>query len=334
MNPIARMDAADDCPGTDYHGRPTHRLVGEHLWVEVLATAGPRIIRLGLAGSTRNLLAETPDSGWETPSGRYELFGGHRLWFAPEDPDRVAVPDGHGLDVEMFPDGIRLTGMAEAPTGLVRSMALRLEPGRALMEVRHELRNIGTRTIELAPWAITQLPLGGTVVLPQRVATPGHHVHPNRMLVLWPYTSWEDPRFHPRDGLITVEAKAGPNLKLGYFNDAGWVAYANDGAVLIRRFEPRIGQSHPDLGCNVEVFIGGRFLELETLGPLTALAPDASVALVEHWEVVAADPAIDGFDIRAIADRADHAAATGALAAVPRPIARPIPAPSVHGQAS
>ena len=57
-------------------------------------TAGPRIVRLGLAGSDRNLLAETPDLGWETPHGRYELFGGHRLWFAPEDPDRVAVPDG------------------------------------------------------------------------------------------------------------------------------------------------------------------------------------------------------------------------------------------------
>ena len=72
----------------EYHGRPTRRLDGDRLWVEVLATAGPRIVRLGLAGSGDNLLAETPDIGWETPTGRYELFGGHRLWFAPEDPDR------------------------------------------------------------------------------------------------------------------------------------------------------------------------------------------------------------------------------------------------------
>ena len=304
MRSSARIAGGDDCLGTDYHGHPTHRLVGERLWVEVLATAGPRILRLGLTGSTRNLLAETPDSGWETPNGRYELFGGHRLWFAPEDPDRVAIPDGRGLDVDLLSDGIRLTGMAEEPTGLVRSMVLRFAPGRASMEVCHELHNVGGRTVELAPWAITQLPLGGTVVLPQVVATHGHHVRPNRMLVLWPYTSWEDPRFRPRDGLMTVDARAGSNLKLGYFNDAGWIGYANDGAVLIRRFEPRPGQPHPDLGCNVEVYVGGRFLELEVLGPLTALAPDDTVTLVEHWQVEAVDPAIDGFEVRAMADGA------------------------------
>ena len=133
MTGTIRRHRARRSPGHDYHGHATRRLASEHLWVDVLATAGPRIVRLGLAGSTRNLLAETPDLGWETPHGRYELFGGHRLWFAPEDPDRVAVPDGHGLAVDAEPGGIRLTGLAEPPTGLVRSMTLRLlEPaGRA-----------------------------------------------------------------------------------------------------------------------------------------------------------------------------------------------------------
>ncbi len=81
----------------DYHVRPTKRLESDTLRVEVLAEAGPRIVRLGFAGSSENLLAETPDIGWQTPLGRYELFGGHRLWFAPEDPERVAVPDSRGL---------------------------------------------------------------------------------------------------------------------------------------------------------------------------------------------------------------------------------------------
>lgn len=305
----------DASSGTDYHGHATRRLVSEHLWVDVLATAGPRIIRLGLTGSTRNLLAETPDIGWETPYGRYELLGGHRLWFAPEDPDRVAVPDGRGLQVDLEPDGIRLTGLAEQPTGLVRSMTLRLSHGRASLELRHELRNVGDRPIELAPWSITQLPLGGTVLLPQCPATPGHHVRPNRTLVLWPYTNWEDPRFRPRDGLLTLDAEAGPSLKLGYFNDAGWVGYVRDGAVLVRRFEPQSGQPHPDLGCNVEIYIGGRFLELELLGPLTELAPTSTVALVEHWEVVAVDPIVDGADLRTLAERIDRAEhASGELA--------------------
>jgi hypothetical protein len=302
--------APDDPPGADYHGHATRRLAGAHLWLDVLATAGPRIVRLGLAGSDRNLLAETPDDGWETPHGRYELFGGHRLWFAPEDPDRVAVPDGHGLVVSAVPGGTRLTGLAEEPTGLVRSMTIRLSASVAAFELRHELRNVGAKPIELAPWSITQLPLGGTVLLPQRAATPGHHVRPNRTLVLWPYTSWEDARFRPRDGLLTLHAIAGPSLKLGYLNDAGWVGYVRDGALLVRRFEPVHGRPHPDLGCNVETYIGAHYLELELLGPLTRVEPGGSVVLIEDWEIKQAD----GADAHALARQIEGAGRGSPLA--------------------
>jgi hypothetical protein len=287
----------------DYHGSPTQRLASDYLWVDVLSTAGPRIVRLGLSGSARNLLAETPDLGWETPHGRYELYGGHRLWFAPEDPSLVAVPDGQGLAVTAEPGGVRLTGLAEAPTGLVRSMTLHLSSRRAELEVCHELRNIADRPIELAHWSITQLPLGGTVLLPQPAATPGHHVHPNRMLVLWPYTSWEDPRLAPRDGLLTLNAAPGPDLKVGYFNEAGWVGYLRDGVVLVRRFEPLAERRHPDLGCNVETYIGGRFLELEILGPLSVLGPGATAVLVERWEVMEVAPIAGGADLHELAAR-------------------------------
>jgi hypothetical protein len=293
----------DDRSVDDFHGHDIRRLANEHLWIDVLANAGPRIVRLGLAGSTANILAETPSDGWDTPHGRYELYGGHRLWFAPEDPDRVAVPDGHGLVIEPEAEGIRLTGLAEAPTGLIRSMTVRLDPTRAALEVRHGLENVGVEPLELAPWSITQLPLGGTVLLPQRPAILGHHVHPNRTLVLWPYTSWEDPRFRPRDGLLTLDALAGPDLKLGYFNDAGWVAYVRDDASLVRRFEPLPGQPHPDMGCNVEVYVGDRYLELELLGPLATLAPGSTVTLVERWEIGRLDALVHRGDVRAMAAR-------------------------------
>ncbi|HTC85098.1 MAG TPA: hypothetical protein VK656_00230 [Candidatus Acidoferrum sp.] len=271
----------------EYHGRPTRRLASDHLWVDVLATAGPRIVRLGLTGSGVNLLAETPDEGWETPNGRYELFGGHRLWFAPEDPDRVAVPDTDGLDLAIEKAGIRLTGAVEPVTGLVRSISLRLDPDAAVLELDHELCNVGTRPIELSPWAITQLPLGGTVILPQPAAKDGHHVRPNRSLVLWPYTSWEDDRLDMRDGSMLVHARPGRRLKLGYFNEAGWVGYLRDGALLVRRFEPAVGRRHPDLGCNVETYCHDRFLELELLGPLAEIAPGTSVVQTERWQVSA-----------------------------------------------
>jgi hypothetical protein len=67
--------STDDSIGGACYGRNTRRISSADLWVEVLATAGPRIVRLGRAGSSRNLLAETPGAGWETPHGRCELFG-------------------------------------------------------------------------------------------------------------------------------------------------------------------------------------------------------------------------------------------------------------------
>ncbi len=83
------------------------------------------------------------------------------------------------------------------------------------------------------------------MLLPQPRAVPGHHVHPNRTLVLWPYTSWEDPRFRPLDGLLTIDARTGPNLKLGIVNEAGWIGYLRDGIGLVRRLSRSPGGRIP-----------------------------------------------------------------------------------------
>ena len=269
----------------NYHGRPSLRLASPSLWLEVLAVGGPRLVRVGLAGSSMNLLAETPDLGWETAHGRYELLGGHRLWFAPDDPEIVAVPDAEGLVVEPAGGGVRLRGRQEPSTGLVRSLEIHLHPTEPSFTICHDLANHGPDPIELAPWSITQLPLGGRVFLPQPRASAGHRVHPNRNLVLWPYTSWEDRRILIRDGFVVVEATPGDDLKVGCFSDVGWVAYERDGIVLIRRFAPALGKRHPDLECNVETYCGPVYLELEVLGPLRSVSPGASTTLQERWEI-------------------------------------------------
>ena len=139
-------------------------------------------------------------------------------------------------------------------------------------------------------------------------AAAGHFVRPNRTLVLWPYTSWEDPRFRPKDGLLTLDGDAGTHFKLGYFNEYGWVAYARDGVLLVRRFDPQPGQPHPDLGCNAETYIGARYVELELLGPLVRIDPGSSAMLVERWQVAEADPAASSADLQVAAQELADAA--------------------------
>ena len=70
-------------------------------------------------------------------------------------------------------------------------------------------------------------------------------------------------------------------------NHHGWIGYLRAGILFVKRFEPRADQPHADMGCNVEVYCGERFIELETLAPLSRLESGQSVTHVETWELYA-----------------------------------------------
>ncbi len=269
----------------DFHGQPARSLANPHVRLDFLAEAGPRLVRLFLAGSTVNLLAEAPDLSWETPYGDYCLYGGHRLWHAPEAFPRTYLPDSEGLTIDEFEGGVRLRQPTERVTGIQKSLELRLEPDRPALTVQHSLHNVGLWPVELAPWAITQTPLGGVAVLPQQAPVPSQYL-PNRQLNLWSYTSWRDPRLHLDDDLLLIDGQVHEQpLKIGYFNHAGWMGYLLDDIFFVKRFIPQPALPHADLHSNCEVYVWNRFLELETLGPLTTLEPGAAVVHVESWEL-------------------------------------------------
>jgi hypothetical protein len=52
----------------------------------------------------------------------------------------------------------------------------------------------------------------------------------------------------------------------------------------VKRYEAVAGPAaYPDFGCTFETFTNADILELETLGPLTTLAPGESVSHTERW---------------------------------------------------
>jgi hypothetical protein len=269
-------------PG-DFHGRPTRRLESGHCWIEVLVGGGPRIVRLGLPGR-ENILAESPDVGWDAGYGRFELLGGHRLWFAPETPE-CSVPDSAGLELVAAPSGALLIGAVQEPTGLRKEMDIWLDPQSAAVSVRHTFRNEGVRTLELSPWPITQLRLGGVAVVPQPAAVTEHAMKPNRLLVIWPYASWLDDRLSLGEKGLTVAGRSGSQFKIGCLSAAGTIAYLREGLLFVKRFDPAVDAPHADLGTNVQIYCDAGSIELETLGPLVRLAPGDSTSHDEHWEL-------------------------------------------------
>lgn len=270
----------------DYYGWRTLGIENDFLRLEFLADAGPRLVRLFLRDHAENWFAETPDKKVTTDLGDYYFRGGHRLWCAPEKIPQTYYPDNAPIRIEFLAEGVSLQQPPESTTGIRKQIDIRLLPGRAALTLSHQIENTGTQAIELAPWAITQLKLGGVALLPQTLGvTDVHGLLPNRNIVLWSYTRLNDARLELHDQVIRVHARAQlPPCKIGYLNRIGWLAYWRDNILFVKRFTPQPNALHPDLNCNAEVYCNDEFIELETLAPLVLLAPGARVSHDEIWE--------------------------------------------------
>jgi hypothetical protein len=260
-------------------------LKNEFLQIEY-RTDALRILGLTPAGKT-NLLADMSDAASiPTPYGDFRFFGGHRLWHSPEAMPRTYIPDSP-VTITELPDGVILESQTEPGTGIRKRIEIHLAFDGPSLVLTHTLINDGLWSVELAPWAITQFRLGGTVILPMPVGNAdAAGLLPNRQISLWPYARINDPRLSLRDDFILFHADALlPSFKLGYFNPHGWLAYYVDGMLFRKTFNAQAHATYPDNNCNAEIYCNDQFIELESLGPLTKLEPGASVSHHEMWDI-------------------------------------------------
>lgn len=273
----------------DFHGHPVETIDNGKIKLSYLTDIGPRIIGMS-ANDSANLFAELPHLTSETQHGAYHFLGGHRLWRAPESFEHTYVPD-QAVSIERSENRVLISATPEPHSGLVKSVEIQLAEGKASATITHTFTNTAASSTSVSPWALSMLRQGGAMLLPQPAATEGEAaLLPNRRLVLWPYTHITDPRLKLGDDFVFVRAQpAMPPIKIGYYNAHGWAAYMLDGWLLVKRFSVKPAEDHPDGGSNVEVYCNDLFIELETLGPLTSLAPGASLTHVENWELLRAD---------------------------------------------
>jgi len=271
---------------SNFYGYPTRHLSSRLLELDCLETAGPRIVRLHYKGSP-NLLAEVPNIYTPTPYGDYHYMGGHRLWHAPEAMPRSYIPDNDGLTIIEINDGLILDGKTEPGTSIHKQIEIHLHPDHPTVSLTHTLVNQGLWDVEISPWALTMFRLGGTVILPtQDGQTSLNGLLPNRHFSLWPYSHINDPRLRLEDEFILLNAKPNlPSFKIGTFDPLGWVAYWLDGILFRKSFNVYPDFTYPDFNCNAETYCDSDFVELESLAPLTKLAPGDSVRHSETWEL-------------------------------------------------
>lgn len=264
-------------------GQECVSLENETLKLLVTQFVGPRILSLRFAGG-ENIMAELQDLAMDCPgNGTFHFYGGHRLWHAPEEPSRTYLPDDLPVDISTFQNGLRATQQTEPQTGLQKSIEIQLTADSAQVVVTHRLTNHNMWDVTCAPWAITQLKPGGTAIFPQIKTDTG--VLPNRSLALWHYTDMTNPNVHWGSNYILLQANMTSAFKIGFPNPRGWQAYWLNGTLFVKHAEYNAQAEYYDFGCSSESYCNDKFIELETLAPITTIAPGATASHVETWDL-------------------------------------------------
>ncbi|MBU4483462.1 MAG: hypothetical protein KKG62_05095 [Actinobacteria bacterium] len=255
--------------------------------VEIIITTdvGPRIVRFGFVGD-QNLFREFKQQQGKTGGDKWLIYGGHRLWHAPEVKPRTYFPDNNPVNYNWNGKTLRLIQSIEATTGIQKEMEINLGSNNNNVRILHRLVNKNLWGIEIAPWALSVMAQGGRAIIPQEPYQSGEeNLLPVRPLVLWSYTEMKDPRFIW--GTKFIQVKQNPNAntyqKIGVLNTLGWAAYYLDGQLFVKRYNYNPEARYPDFGVNTEIYTNPEILEVETLGGMKKVPPGESVEHVENW---------------------------------------------------
>ncbi|MBI5032702.1 MAG: hypothetical protein HZB51_19435 [Chloroflexi bacterium] len=263
------------------------RLSDDDLELVITLDVGPRIIRLGTPGG-QNLFKEFDDQMGKTSGTEWMSFGGHRLWHAPEVFPRTYAPDFQSVDHTWKDNVLKMVQKTEPETGIQKEIEICIQ--NKTVHLVHRLINRNSWAVELAPWCLSVMAAGGRVLVPQEDFIPHPDVlTPARPLVLWHFTRMNDPRFTWGDRLIQMreDSQIDSKQKFGVRNTKGWAAYQLGQELFLKLVPPSMpGAIYPDMGCNLEFFTMPGFLEVESLGPLVKLEPNAATEHVEQWRLL------------------------------------------------
>ena len=228
--------------GIEYGGWPNcSRLANEKIDLIVTTDIGPRIMRMGFLGGP-NEFCEVDETLGLVGGESWRLYGGHRLWHAPEEPTRTYYPDNVAVKHQATGNGLIVTQPVELSTGIQKEMEIILDPTRARVTVTHRLYNRGAWPVPLAPWALTVMAAGGVAILP--LPAGGSHeenLQPQNALVLWAYTDLSDPRWQLGSDFVLLrqDPERTTPLKIGAQEYGGWLGYARQGHLFVKK------SSHP-----------------------------------------------------------------------------------------
>lgn len=204
-------------------------------------------------------------------------------------PEVTYAPDDHPVTVVESPSGIEVTGAADSTVGIRKKLSISLHDGS--VHLTHQITNDSHEPRTVAPWAITQLPVGGTALFPLRTGTADPHgLQPNAEVVVWPYTGIDDTPFEMSKRNLLISSDRTAATKIGTRLDRGWLAYVHHDLVFAKWARHDPDGTYLDRGASAQCYSSPDFVELETLGPVVTLQPGESTAHEEVWRLYTIAP--------------------------------------------
>ena len=278
------------CAQIEYKGwRQAYRITNGSVELVVVSEIGPRIMSVALPGG-HNMFRELPAELGLTGGDAFRLYGGQRLWAAPENTASTYYPDNVPAEFRQLDENrFAFTAPVETGTGLRKEMEIQLPADEPAVRVVHRITNEGADAREFSPWALSVMNLHGTAIVPlPPYGSHAENLSPVSVLSLWAYTDLTDPRWVMGDRyvLLRQDALAGTPQKLGLRVKQGWAGYVLDGVLFVKRFGCQEGATYPDFDSNCEIFTDHRILEIESLGPLAPVQPGQTVSQIEDWHLI------------------------------------------------
>lgn len=272
---------------------------------------GPRIIRYSFVDGENIMFedrervffekGELFDTAYGKGSAWY-IYGGHRLWTSPEGYPRSYYPDNDPVPYTLTENGAIFSPEEQRWNRYRYEIELEMAEKGSDVKVVMRVINHAPWPVTLAPWGISVLSAGGTLIVPQ--PTRDTFVMPNRTVALWSYNRMTDKRFAWLDRymILRQDGTAGDTpFKFGINSEHGYAMFFNRGDLFIKRFEAKPDGNYSDGGMSFEAYTNKLFLEVESLGELKTLKQGESTEHIERWSLMRADmpeltdAAIDAF---------------------------------------
>lgn len=257
-------------------------LSNEAVEIGVALEFGIRVVHMSCIGCENLFYVQPADlsDGFVNNNG-WKLHGGHRIWMAPESDDSY-YPDNEPVAWEQTDDGVLIMQNVDPLLGIRKSLNITFLADGGIRLVQ-SIQNVSQDPIDGAAWGVNTLDGGGTAFI-SFTNNDMRGYTPHRVVSLWSDTNLHDPRLcFDRQGLTAKHMPLPNYLKLGLYCLEGKAIFENKGQRFTLCFGAEPLRMYPDNGCNFELYMCSKFMELESLGTTAHILPGESTSHTETW---------------------------------------------------